>query len=103
MCCYIVPIKNTRNSVLTRYLHSSGGVKMKIAHRIWTASEGWGLQGSSDIGDADLVIMFASTEPLTHHYLFEDIKRYYPKAHLMTGAPCAPHNQTMTVATFAEE
>lgn len=57
---------------------------MKTEQKIWTEAKGWEPESSSKLGEsAQLVLLFGSTSILKEQKCFDEIKRVYPKAHLL--------------------
>jgi hypothetical protein len=57
---------------------------MRIEQRQWTACSGWSAQGSGALGNsAQLVLVFGATNVLRNALLFDDVKRWYPRAHIV--------------------
>ncbi len=57
---------------------------MRIEQRQWTAGSGWSLQGPGNLaGSAQLVLVFGSTPILRNALLFDDLKTWYPRAHIV--------------------
>jgi hypothetical protein len=79
---------------------------MIVKQRHWTKSNGWDQQGSID---ADLVFIFGETSALKEKGVFEEIRRAYPKSHLIgcstageiQGARVFDDSVTTTAIKFA--
>jgi hypothetical protein len=57
---------------------------MKIEQNIWFETKGWESEFPGALGeDAQLVILFGSTSVLKEEGRFKDVKRAYPRAHLL--------------------
>jgi len=57
---------------------------MKIEQNRWTEAKGWEPEPPGRLGEsAQLVLLFGSTPILTEQKCFDEIKKAYPKAHLL--------------------
>lgn len=54
---------------------------MRIEQRIWSHPTGWMPAGPTNVGDAQLVLLFGSTAALQLPSLLEQVKAAYPAAH----------------------
>jgi len=56
---------------------------MKIEQRRWTEEQGWFPElGSKTNKDSQLVLLFGARQLLREQNFFNEIQRFYPKAHL---------------------
>ncbi|PCH96161.1 MAG: hypothetical protein COB85_03885 [Bacteroidetes bacterium] len=59
---------------------------MKVEQRRWTADGGWEITRDKEIGDsANLVLAFGSRGVLSDAARFDEMKGFYPNAHILSG------------------
>jgi hypothetical protein len=57
---------------------------MKLEQKKWTETGGWDPGPPGELGDsAQLILLFGSTSMLREKKCLDEIKRVYPKAHLL--------------------
>lgn len=79
---------------------------MNVEQRLWTRENGWSFQNGPASGkDAQLVLVFATTEALKEPTFFKEIQKRYPGAHLFgcstSGEICGPRVYDDTVVATA--
>ncbi len=58
---------------------------MKIEQKKWTAENGWKNLSDSHLTESpDLVLMFGSGEPIKNKTLFDEVRSWYPKSHIVS-------------------
>ena len=59
---------------------------MQIEQRSYVPGEGWRPAGAPALGAADWVMVFGSREQVSDRRRFEEVRAWYPKAHLVLGS-----------------
>src|SRR3972149_7054364 len=59
---------------------------MDIAQRRWTAEKGWGETSPKEVKNPDLVLLFGGTDLLSDHKWFDEVRAWYPKAHIVSAS-----------------
>ncbi|MEK7175544.1 MAG: FIST N-terminal domain-containing protein [Patescibacteria group bacterium] len=60
---------------------------MKIEQKKWTTANGWKtLSESPLLSGPDLVLVFGGNEPLKNNALFDEIRGWYPEAHIISAS-----------------
>jgi len=68
---------------------------MKIEQKKWTAGSGWQTFSAGNFTDApDIVFVFGGTEELKNVKHFEEIRRWYPKSHIISASTAGEIIQT---------
>ncbi len=60
---------------------------MKIEQKKWTAENGWKNLSDIDLVESpELVLIFGSGEPLKNKTLFDEVRSWYPKSHIISAS-----------------
>src|SRR5574343_184181 len=60
---------------------------MKIEQKKWTVNDGWKIIKQADFTESpDLVLLFGGNAPLKDQKVFDEIKSWYPNAHIVSSS-----------------
>ncbi|TAF67391.1 MAG: hypothetical protein EAZ55_03485 [Cytophagales bacterium] len=83
---------------------------MKIQQRHWTKDKQWHIHTGEDLGaEAQLVLAFGGKNTLVSHNFYNDLRAWYPKAHILLGSTSGEiidtevHDESLVVTAMAFE